>query len=252
MTTSNPIQILLNSSSESKMVDINIIKSPMKYEILELLRNSEMNFEEIVKNTSKSKGAVSMHLKGLREEGIVSYRPDPKDNRKKIFYLNSDVIGNIDSTKSVKSDQTQKMIEKFIEKGDMEYAVMLVHIFKSVFLEYGIEIDNIVKKIGNHLGEYIFREVCDENLDTFMENIAEYWADNNLGFLTFDVENKIEITCRDCFESRDTPKTGKPTCFLERGMFEKLFEKFFGFKVNVCEIRCYSMGDDECLFEIEP
>ncbi|WP_295603019.1 hypothetical protein [uncultured Methanobrevibacter sp.] len=54
MTTSNPIQIILNENkTNSPMVNIDIIKSPMKYEILELLRHDEMNFEEIVENTSK-------------------------------------------------------------------------------------------------------------------------------------------------------------------------------------------------------
>ena len=54
MTTSNPIQIILNENKTNRpMVDIDIIKSPMKYEILDLLKDDEMNFEEIVENTSK-------------------------------------------------------------------------------------------------------------------------------------------------------------------------------------------------------
>ena len=54
MTTSNPIQIILNDNkTNQQMVGIDIIKSPMKYEILDLLRHDEMNFEEIVENTSK-------------------------------------------------------------------------------------------------------------------------------------------------------------------------------------------------------
>jgi len=83
MITSNPIQILMKNDSDH----IDIIRSPMKYEILELLRHNEMNFEEIVENTSKSKAAVSLHLKDLKEEGIVKYKSDPHDNRKRIFTL---------------------------------------------------------------------------------------------------------------------------------------------------------------------
>ncbi|MDO5859669.1 transcriptional regulator [Methanobrevibacter sp.] len=94
MTTSNPIQILINESVKNReMVNIDIIKSPMKYEILNLLRQNEMNFDEIVKSTSKSKAVVSLHLKDLREEGIVGYKADPSDNRKKIFFPNSKMLG---------------------------------------------------------------------------------------------------------------------------------------------------------------
>ena len=82
MTTSNPIQIILNDSKKDhRMVGIDIIKSPMKYEILDLLKDDEMNFEEIVENTSKSKASVSMHLRDLRKEGIVNYKADPSDNK---------------------------------------------------------------------------------------------------------------------------------------------------------------------------
>ena len=88
MTISNPIQIILNNNrTNHPMVNIDIIKSPMKYELLELLRHDEMNFEDIVKNTSKSKASVSMHLRDLRKEGIVNYKADPEDNRKNASYL---------------------------------------------------------------------------------------------------------------------------------------------------------------------
>ena len=55
--------------------------------ILEMLRNSDMEFDEIVSNTGKSKSTVSVHLKSLREAGIVSFKTHPDDNRKKIFYF---------------------------------------------------------------------------------------------------------------------------------------------------------------------
>ena len=81
MGDDKPIQIF---SSPEKNVGVNVVKSPVKLIILEMLRSSEMEFDEIVSNTGKSKSTVSVHLKGLREMGIVSYKPHPDDNRKKI------------------------------------------------------------------------------------------------------------------------------------------------------------------------
>lgn len=252
MTMSNPIQILLNKESENRtMVNIDIIKSPMKYEILNLLRENEMNFEEIVENTSKSKATVSLHLKSLREEGIVKYRADPEDNRKKIFYLHSEMIGSIDS-RNVGNNKTQILIDKFINAGDIEYSLMLTHSFKSILSEYGIEMNPVLKSIGNYIGEYIFTKVYTEDFDEFLFNISKYWAENNLGFLSFDVKNNLQIICRDNFESVKLEKTGKPECYLDLGMFETLFHNYFKFPVKITEILCYSMGDEMCMFEVEP
>lgn len=252
MTTSNPIQIILNKSKNRKMVNIDIIKSPMKYEILDLLRHNEMNFDEIVENTSKSKAAVSLHLKDLREEGIVKYRPDPTDNRKKIFFLNSEMLGCIDSTKVNSKVKTKSLIQNFIQEGEIEYNLMLVHTFKTILMEYGIEINPIMKAIGNHVGEYIFSQVYDDDLDNFLFNISKYWADNNLGYLSFEITNNIQIISRQSFESVKLEKTGLPECHLEVGMFESLFCNYFHFPVKVVETKCYSMGDEFCLFQVEP
>ena len=253
MTTSNPIQILLNQKSDTKkLVDISIIKSPMKYEILNLLRHDEMSFEDIVANTSKSKASVSMHLKGLREAGIVEYKANPADNRKKIFFLKSEYLGSLTPQEDIKENRTEKLIEEFIEQGDVEYTLMLVHTFKSILSDYGIEIDEVLKSIGKHMGRYIYNNVKSDDLDEFMANVAGYWDENNLGYLTFNVDKNIKISCRECFESKNSPVSGKPVCFIESGMLESLFEQYFKIDLNIVEVKCYSMGDEECLFEIEP
>lgn len=256
MTKSDSIQILLskNEKKNQKLIDINIIKSQTKYEILELLKNNEMSFEEIVENTSKSKATISMHLKNLREEGIVKHKPNPLDNRKKIFYLSAEVLGAVDTSKvkTVKENQTKLLIDEFIENGDIEYTLLLVHTFKSILVEFGIDIDFVVQSIGNHIGEYLFKELYDEDFDVFTQNITQYWKNNNLGNLSFEFGNNIQVSCTDCFECSNLPKLGKPVCFLEKGMFEMLFSKFFKFDVNIIEIQCYAMGDDKCVFEIEP
>ena len=255
MTTSNPIQIILNEHESNRpLIDIDIIKSPMKYEILELLRHDAMNFEDIVKNTAKSKASVSMHLRDLRKEGIVNYKADPEDNRRKIFYLNADFLGSIDSNKikTVKKDQTKLMIDELIDNDEIEYLILLTHTFKSLLMEFGMDISPILQKMGNYIGEYLFHKLKSEDLDIFMENISKYWMENNLGQLSFKTDNYIKITCIDCFESRYIPKFGKPICYLEKGMLEKLFNMFFNFELEIEEIMCYAMGDEKCVYTLQP
>ena len=255
MTTSNPIQILLNENrTNHRLISIDIIKSPVKFEILKLLRDSPMNFEEIVENTAKSKASVSMHLRDLREEGIVNYKADPSDNRKKIFFLNAEFLCSVDSdsAKEMTKNQTRLLIDEFIENDDIEYVKLLTHTCKSLLMEFGMDISPILKKIGNYIGEYLFHQLYDEDIEIFMENISAYWLKNNLGKLYFDTSNNIKITCIDCFESTDLPKSGLPTCHLEKGMFETLFNNYFKFSLNIDEIMCYSMGDEKCVFNLQP
>ncbi len=247
MTTSNPIHIISNPDDGK----IGIIKSPMKYEILKLLGQSEMNFDEIVENTARSKAVVSLHLKDLRKEGIVDYKSDPSDNRKRIFYMKSKMLASIDSNHTKPHINTDEMVKKLIANGNDAYLLVLIHTLKAMMAENSIEATPIFKSLGNHLGEYVFSKVYDEDFDRFIYNISRYWADNGLGYLHFHIENTIRITCHESFESSMIEKTGRPECNVAAGMFERLFLRYLDCEVRVCELQCYSMGDGKCVFEIE-
>ena len=250
MREQKPIQIFSNSNEN---LGVNVVKSTVKLTILEMLRDTEMEFDEIVSNTGKSKSTVSVHLKSLRESGVISYRVHPKDNRKKIFYINSKYLGSVDISepKEIEEAQSNYLIENIVDE-DAEFSTLLFHTLKATLIQEGVNIDPILQSTGISIGKSIFDKLYDDDLDIFMENIAKFWQSNDLGRLTFDVGQIIKITTYDCFECQLLPKTGKPACFLDTGIFEGLFGEFFNLPVSVIETQCYTMGDEKCVFEIEP
>ena len=250
MKEQKPIQIFSNLNDD---VGVNVIKSPVKLTILEMLRDSDMEFEEIVNNTGKSKSTVSVHLKSLRESGVISYRVHPVDNRKKIFYLNSKYIGSVNYTdpKEIKETQTDYLVENLIN-DDAEFSTLLFHTLKSMLIQEGINIDPIMQSTGNSIGNSLFDKLYDEDLEVFMGNIAEFWKKKGLGRVSFKIGQIIKITTYDCFECELLPRTGKPACFLDTGIFEALFSQYFKMPVSVIETQCYTIGDVKCVFEVEP
>ena len=250
MSEQKPIQIFSNADDS---IGVNVIKSPVKLTILEMLRDRDMEFDEIVSNTGKSKSTVSVHLKSLREKGIISYRVHPVDNRKKIFFLNSKYIGSVELSepKQIEETQSNYLIKNIVDE-DAEFSTLLFHTLKAMLIQEGINIDPILQSTGNSIGKSIFEKLYDDDLDIFMKNLAEFWQRKGLGRLTFDVGQIIKITTYDCFECELLPKTGKPACFLDTGIFEGLFTEFFNLPVSVIETQCYTMGDEKCVFEIEP
>ncbi len=250
MSEKKPIQIFSNLDDNT---GINVVKSPVKLTILEMLRDTEMEFDEIVNNTGKSKSTVSVHLKSLRENGIISYRVHPNDNRKKIFFINSKYLGSVDvsESKEIREAQSDYLIENIVDE-DAEFSTLLFHTLKAMLIQEGVNIDPILQSTGNSIGKSIFNKMYDDDLDVFMANIADFWKRNGLGRLTFEVGQIIKVTTYDCFECELLPKTGKPACFLDTGIFEGLFSEFFNLPVSVIETQCYTMGDQKCVFEIEP
>lgn len=250
MKEQKPIQIFSNLNEN---IGVNVIKSPVKLTILEMLRDSDMEFEEIVNSTGKSKSTVSVHLKSLRESGIISYKVHPVDNRKKIFYLNSKYLGSVNVTepKEIKETQSDYLIENLVN-NDAEFSTLLFHTLRSMLIQEGINIDPILQSTGNSIGNSLFEILYDDDLDIFIENIANFWETKGLGRVSFELGQIIKITTFDCFECELLPKTGKPACFLDTGIFEALFSRYFKLPVSVIEIQCYTMGDERCVFEVEP
>ena len=250
MSEQKPVQIFSNLNEN---IGVNVVKSPVKLTILEMLRDRDLEFDEIVSNIGKSKSTVSVHLKSLRESGIISYRLHPVDNRKKIFYLNSKYLGSVDISESKEIEETQSdYIIKNIVDEDSEFSTLLFHTLKSMLIQEGVNIDPILQSTGNSIGKSIFNSLYDDDLDIFMDNISNFWETKGLGRLTFEVSQNIKITTYDCFECKLLPRTGKPACFLDTGIFEGLFTEFFNLPVSVIETQCYTMGDEKCVFEIEP
>ena len=236
---------------------LNVVKSPVKLMILSMLSESEMEFDEIVKNTGKSKSTISVHLKALRKDGVVSFKFNPDDQRKKIFYISSRFLGEIEAPESVEFEERKIdfIIDNIVnsDKSTVEFPRLLFHTVRSTLIQEGLSIDPILYESGLRIGESIFDKLNADNVEGFAKNVAEFWEKHGLGKIEVDLisENKIGITSRECFECGLLPKTGKPACFLDLGIIEALMSNFLETDVIVTETRCFTMGDDHCYFEIE-
>ena len=248
-----PIQIF---SKGHKEIGVNVIKSPVKLVILSMLRDSEMEFDEIVKNTGKSKSTVSVHLKSLRNDGIISFKFDPDDQRKKIFYISSKFLGEIEAPEPFeleehKTDFLLKNIIKKDEFGRFDFSRLLFHTFKSALIQEGININPLLYEAGHRIGLALYEELKDDDADIFFENLIKFWEDYGLGHMHINIEDNIEITVYDCFECEFLPKTGKPACYLDGGIIESVLSSFLEKDVIATETKCYTMGDESCVFEVK-
>ena len=132
MIKQKPLQIF----SKDADMGIDVVKSPVKLTILEMLRSNDMEFDEIVRNTGKSKSTISVHLKSLREDGIISYRLGESDSRRKIFYLNSKYLGSVEVSKKNEIEETRAeyLIENIVE-NDGDFTVLLFHTLRSLLIQ---------------------------------------------------------------------------------------------------------------------
>ncbi|HVO78022.1 MAG TPA: winged helix-turn-helix domain-containing protein, partial [Methanomassiliicoccales archaeon] len=70
------------------------ISNPVRQKILSELQRRDLSLSEIAQLTGKAQSTLSVHLDKMVKEGLIAFRDDPEDNRRKIFYLVSRPVGS--------------------------------------------------------------------------------------------------------------------------------------------------------------
>ncbi len=244
-----PAQIGLFSTRSG----IRTVESPVRGKILTVLRSGELSFDEIVALSDKAKSTVSVHLKGLMDEGIIGSRPDPNDSRKKIFFIDSRFLGDLSCEPETEMDneESRKTGLKAVRDPFGFYRYMFRTIRVSLLAE-GINIDPLLHNAGFDVGMQVYPGIADPDFHRFLSRLGDLWSRNNLGRIDIESTEPVILRVYDCFECGDLPNLGRPACAFDAGMLQAVFSRQLDQDQNVEETACYAMGNDHCRFIIAP
>lgn len=224
------------------------ISSPVKLQILNLLREEPKSFDEIVKSTAKAKSTISVHLNNLRSCELVEENFDPGDRRRKIYSLTSHYMGCFQKPFI---EHYRNLLEKAPASGkDRLYFVeILLQTLYFGFEAYGIDNTPVVKTIGNDLGRSISSIFESETPDELLAEIA--------AFLEFHRRCRVSVLAdlpalqiEDDLKARSMPVIGKPICTLREGIIEGILKGKLEKDYRVTETECYGTGHEHCFFKI--
>lgn len=231
---------------------VRTIDSPVKAKILSMLKEGELNFDQIVASSGKAKSTVSVHLKKLVNEGIIDSKPDPKDARKKIFFINSEYLGELSREKKLGDDIEDYVSSYVMNEGDpFEFFRLMFKTIRVGLISQGVNIDPILHEAGITVGNTLYERVYDPDINKFLQNIAQFWETHNLGNVEVKNLEPLVINVYECYECRHLPYLGKPACAFDAGILKALFSAYYNDKRDVEETKCYAMGDKYCCFVIE-
>ncbi len=231
---------------------VRAVDSPVKAKILSMLRNGELSFDQIVESSGKAKSTVSVHLKKLVNEGIIDSKPDPNDARKKIFFINSEYLGDLSQEKRL-GDEIEDYVSSYVmSDGDpFEFFRLMFKTIRVGLISQGVNIDPILHEAGINVGNALYERVYDPDMNKFLGNIARFWETHYLGGVEVQSIEPLVINVSECYECRHLPYLGKPACAFDAGILKALFSAYFEDKRKVDEVKCYAMGDGYCSFVIE-
>jgi len=225
------------------------VGSPVKIQILNLLRKEPKSFDEIVKFTAKAKSTISVHLNNLRACELVEENYDPEDRRRKIYSLISRYMG---CSKEPAIEHYNIFLETVAAKVNDRFYFneTLFHALNFGFEAYGIDNAPVVKLIGNDIGMHLssnFEAVTLEELLIEIAGFLEFHGNCQVSIL---FKNIPSLKIEDDFKARTMPVVGKPLCTLKEGIIEGILKEKLGEKCSVLETECYGTGHEHCLFVV--
>lgn len=225
-----------------------VIKSDVKNRIIRLLMDGEKTSREIREELGKAKSTISVHLSDLKELEIIREKPHPEDERKKIFYINSKLLG---VSETPFDEHYQHMLDNLKKSsGDSyEFLKSLFHLIRYGLTSFGLDIHPALKEIGKDAGKNIAEEFESDDIDGLLDELKKFWNENKLGEIRVVDENNIMV--EDCFDCCDMPDLGTTFCSLDEGMIEGIIKERLGIDVGVKETECFGTGDNHCKFNIQ-
>jgi len=231
---------------------VNIVQSPIKAQILSLLKEGGMSGSQIVSSTQRSKSTISAHLQDLEDSGIIDWVINPEDRRKKIYFINSRYLGDVSPEKEVEDEIDQYLEDQILKSDDpLKFFRFMFRAIRVSLMDEGINIDPILHNAGCKVGETFYKKLQTPDINKFIENVAKFWENNQLGLIKVKSLDPIIIQAYDCFECEDLPQVGKPACAFDSGVLESFFSRYFQEHVEVEEVKCYAQGDDYCQFMVK-
>lgn len=224
-----------------------VIKSDVKNKIIGLLEKREMSGSEIREELDRAKSTVSVHLSDLKDLDVIQERPDPDDERKKIFTLKSKFLGKSE----IPYDKHYRDILKNVREAqgdEYEFIKSLFHLIRYGLISFGLDIHPALKEIGRDAGRSMGKSFSGNDREEVIEEIKGLWKSTGLGKI--EVEGEY-LTIQDCFDCGDMPDVNHTLCSLDEGIIEGIFEESLGEKISVEEVECHGTGEGHCKFRME-
>jgi predicted hydrocarbon binding protein len=233
------------------------VDSPIKVRILEMAAAGPVPFDQIVEHTQRAKSTISIHIRDLIRSGLITSHHDPRDSRKRIIMLSSDAIGRLTNTDRdvkvhVHDHHGTGGDPPFSDDDIVSFFRYCVLVFRTQAMVMGINIDPVLGRTGEQVGRVLAPRVAGETVEDVVQKMDAFWQAHGLGAITLAGTGPLTLEVRGCFECEDLPVTGHGACVFDIGVLTAIFSYHLECPVTVVEERCYSSGNDRCIFVIIP
>jgi len=180
-----PFDIFLNVDRR-----MNLIDDPLQMDILRMLKRGPLHMKDLVSECGHPQSTVSVATNDLRIGGLVEFRADGRDSRRKILSLTgAHLATTLDPERN--QDDGLKDIVSDIAEGRGEIFENLFSVFLIGLRRAGLCMDPWIEEIGRAVGSQICQAGSPCRFEEVLDKLNEFFYENWM--VRIDVETKIPL-----------------------------------------------------------
>ncbi|MCL1984456.1 MAG: ArsR family transcriptional regulator [Methanomassiliicoccaceae archaeon] len=224
------------------------VSNPVRRQILSQLSSSDLSLTDISNITGKAQSTLSVHLDKMASEGLVIFRDDPSDSRRKIFSLSSRLMARSRDVNQEGMEVYQKTLESISDKDCNLFKVVLRAIIIGAEAS-GLCIGAAMQQVGMSIGHILAKKIMSPKVEDIISQLQEFYEKHDMGEVCVYTFMPLTIIVRDTYEV--TSCAAESISMFSQGLFVTVLAELTKKRYKIASSECFGASNNYSKFVIE-
>ena len=224
------------------------VTNPVRRQILSQLSLSDLSLTDMSVMTGKAQSTLSVHLDKMTNEGLVAFREDPADSRRKIFSLSSRLMARSHGVSAEGAETYRKTLETMTDRKCNLFKTMLRAMIVGAEAS-GLCLGPAMRQIGKSMGRVIAASMTSTKVEDIISELQEFYEIHDMGEVCVYTFMPLTIIVRDNYEV--TQCAAESLSMFSQGLFLTVLEETAKKRYKISSSECFGAGNNYSKFIIE-
>jgi len=224
------------------------VSNNVRRQILTQLASSDLSLTEISNITGKAQSTLSVHLDKMSNDGLVVYRDDPADSRRKIFSLSSKLVARSRNVNEEGKEAYRKTLGLVTDRDNNFFKTLMRALIVGAE-GIGLCLGATMRQMGRGTGKILAKKISSAKVEEIISELQEFYEIHDIGEVCVYTFMPLTIIVRDNIEV--TQCSAESISLFSQGLFITVLEETTKKKYKITSSECFGAGNNYSKFILE-
>ena len=224
------------------------VSNSVRRQILSQLASSDLSLTDISNMTGKAQSTLSVHLDKMTGDGLVVFRDDPSDSRRKIFSLSSRLMARSKSVNEESKETYHKTLRLMTDRNCNFFKTLLRAIIVGAE-GHGLCVGATMRNVGKDIGLSLSETILSTKVEDIISELQEFYEIHDIGEVCVYTFMPLTIIVRDNIDV--TQCAAESISMFSQGLFLTVLQEITKKKYRIASSECFGAGNNYSKFVVE-